>query len=68
MYNTVFKPLLRQHKDSIDQFFKSLAEQTESMADDAKNMAKEGVSNIDLNKVAQGVNAAQNLASDKKSD
>ena len=64
IYNSVFKPLLRQHKDSINEFFDSLAEQTESVAGQAKDMAKK----VDLNKIAQGVEAAQQMAADKKSD
>ena len=68
MYTSVFQPLLKQHKASIEKFFDSLADQTEAMAAQAKQAAQEGVQNIDLNKVAAGVNAAQNMAGDKKSD
>ena len=68
MYTVVFQPLLTKHKADIEKFFNSLADQTEALANEAKKAAQEQVQNIDLNKVASGVNAAQNLAGDKKSD
>ena len=68
LYRTVFRDFLKEHKPALQKFFDSMEAQAENVAQAAADKAKEGVSNIDLNKAAEVANAARNMASDKKMD